>query len=223
MHCGQLPAEEYRRSTAPIPLRLSAHRLFARRNVRHGGGRPHSMRSRVADVARWFGALSRQRLVPSICWMAANARRIARLIVGRGPAARHARWAIRTPAHAMAVVMLTGGLLVGLGSSMGVGHATPGSDRGRQHADCPVAMTCTQWCPGDSLMLGSASIRWDWTICHDWYQTYEGTVDIGNNVIYPWRGQPHVTTPAPAGGPFGRVPLSERCIPWSPFLDCGFL
>lgn len=119
--------------------------------------------------------------------------------------------------------MLTGGLLVGLGDSMGVGHATPGSGRGRQQANCSTAMACTQWCPGDSLMLGSATIRWDWTVCHDWYQTYEGTVDIGSNVIYPWHGQPRETTPAPAGGPFARVPLSDRCIPWSPFLDCGFL
>ncbi|EUA52167.1 hypothetical protein I553_10437 [Mycobacterium xenopi 4042] len=42
---------------------------------------------------------------------------------------------------------------------------------------------------------GSQVITWDWNICHDWYWTSEGVVDIDANTIYPWHGSPHQAPP----------------------------
>lgn len=89
-----------------------------------------------------------------------------------------------------ATTLMVAGSLIMASFSVGSGtaHATGPSYQG---GNCPGGMTCTHWCPGDPPIPGSQVIWWDWNICHDWYWTSEGVIDIDANTIYPWHGSPH--------------------------------
>jgi hypothetical protein len=125
-------------------------------------------------------------------------------------------------------VVISGGLsLAVLGLAPGTAHATGPSYQG---GNCPGGMTCTHWCPGDPPIPGSQVITWDWNVCHDWYWTSEGVIDIDSNTIYPWRGSPHQAPPPPPPPPPYTPPppqpLPPDCPPWSPILApsrCGGL
>ncbi|MCX2715794.1 hypothetical protein [Mycolicibacterium sp. J2] len=99
-----------------------------------------------------------------------------------------------------ATVVMSGGVgLIVLGGA-GTADADGPSYQG---GNCPGGLTCTHWCPGDPLIPGAefGVITWDWNICHDWYWTSEGTVDIATNTVYPWRGTPHQAAPVPPARP----------------------
>lgn len=133
-------------------------------------------------------------------------------------------------ARMAAMAVLSGGLgLAALGGAAGTAYADGPSYQG---GNCPGGLTCTHWCPGDPLIPGAefGVITWDWNICHDWYWTSEGTVDIATNTVYPWRGTPHQAAPVPPAPPppppDEPQPLPADCPPWSPFLApsrCGGL
>ncbi|BCO35733.1 hypothetical protein BMW24_007335 [Mycobacterium heckeshornense] len=124
-----------------------------------------------------------------------------------------------------ATTLMVAGSLIMASFSVGSGtaHATGPSYQG---GNCPGGMTCTHWCPGDPPIPGSQVIRWDWNICHDWYWTSEGVIDIDANTIYPWHGSPHEAPPPPPYTPPPPQPLPPDCPPWSPILApsrCGGL
>jgi hypothetical protein len=126
---------------------------------------------------------------------------------------------------------VSGGIgLAGLGIGAPTAQADPAWGPSYEGGNCPWGVTCTHWCPGDPLIPGSQVISWDWDICHDWYWTSEGVVDVASNTIYPWHGVPHEAPPLPAVGPHPPVPppqpLPPDCPPWSPILApsrCGGL
>jgi len=128
-------------------------------------------------------------------------------------------------------VVVSGGIgLAGLGLATGTAQVDPIWGPSYEGGNCPEGVTCTHWCPGDSLIPGNQVITWDWNICHDWYWDSEGTVDVATNIVYPWHGVTHEAVPPPAVGPAPPPapwqPLPPDCPPWSPILAptrCGGL
>lgn len=125
-------------------------------------------------------------------------------------------------------MLVSGGLgLAGLGLTSGIAQADGPSYSG---GNCPAGIgSCTHWCPGDPLIPGSQVITWDWNVCHDWYWTSEGVVDIDANTIYPWHGVPHEAPPPPpppTGPPPPPAPRPPYCPPWNVIIgpsECGGL
>jgi hypothetical protein len=85
---------------------------------------------------------------------------------------------------ATTVAVAAAGMALSAGTSMAEGPSYQGGN-------CPAGMTCTHWCPGDPAIPGSQVLSWDWNVCHDWYWTSEGIIDVTTNTIYPWSGVPH--------------------------------
>jgi hypothetical protein len=89
----------------------------------------------------------------------------------------------RISRFASAVVVSGGVSLAGWGLVTGTAQADPFWGPSYNGGNCPLAYTCTHWCPGDPLIPGSQVITWDWNICHDWYWNSEGVVDVNANWI----------------------------------------
>jgi len=134
----------------------------------------------------------------------------------------------RMSRFATAVVVSGGVSLAGFG--LATAHADPAWGPSYNGGNCPGSMTCTHWCPGDTLYSWSNLVAWDWNVCHDWYWNSDGVVDVNSNIIYPWNGVPHDAGPPPPELPPyippPPQPLPPDC-PWhSPFLApsrCGGL
>ena len=129
----------------------------------------------------------------------------------------------------LAIAVAVSGV-AGLGLAAGISHADPAWGPSYQGGNCPGSETCTHWCPGDPLIPGSQVITWDWNVCHDWYWTSVGVIDVNSNIVYPWHGVPHDNGPPPPPPPPYTPPppqpLPPDCPPWSPILApsrCGGL
>lgn len=133
----------------------------------------------------------------------------------------------RMSRFATAVVVSGGVSLAGVG--LATAHADPAWGPSYTGGNCPLAYTCTHWCPGDDVYSWSNMIAWDWNVCHDWYWNSDGVVDVNTNLVYPWNGVPHEAPPPPDVHPYTPPPpqpLPPDCPPWSPFLApsrCGGL
>lgn len=97
-------------------------------------------------------------------------------------------------------------LSVGSGLGAGTAQADP---YGHVGGDCPNGRTCGQWCPGEALPPGNLVIKWDWSVCHDYYYDAKGVVDAGNGALYAWPPQPP-TPPIPPLSPDVTCPPAAR-------------
>lgn len=132
---------------------------------------------------------------------------------------RYTQFAV--PAAVSLAVGLAGTILAPVSAQAQMGPSYEGGN-------CPPGVTCTHWCPGDPAIPGSQVVSWDWNICHDWYWTSEGIIDVTSNIVYPWQGTPHQATPppVPAGPPPPPAPRPPHCPPFNVIIgpsECGGL